>query len=212
MREAAECREPWRICKANLRLDCSQSRLGSESFCKISLAIRANPCYNKAKKGGEINMKFSHCDHNEKYLTLHDCIAKRVYFENGKLGFEFNDGFWISPDHPENNLSNLVRTDFSKVEYTLEVGADYDVTVYVFKKNLFKKTIRVEWTIQELINNINNEKCKLEFLYQYVDYNSRIVECELKFNKKPYHQECILKISAPEVSYYWNNLREECPW
>ena len=157
-------------------------------------------------------MNFSHCDKDEKYLSLHDCIAEQAYFENGKLGFEFNDGFWISPDHPESNLSNLVRTDFSKVEYTLEDGADYDVTVYVFKKNPFKKTLRVEWTIQELINNINNGKCKLEFLYQYVDYNSRIVECELKLNKKPYRQECIMKISAPETRYYWNNLRKECPW
>ena len=84
-------------------------------------------------------MNFSHCNHDEKYLTLHDCIAERAYFENGKLGFEFNDGFWISPDHPESNLSNLVRTDFSKVEYKLEDGADYDVTIYVFKKNLFNK-------------------------------------------------------------------------
>ena len=85
-------------------------------------------------------MNFSHCDKDEKYLSLYDCVAEQAYFENGKLGFEFNDGFWISPDHPESNLSNLVRTDFSKVEYTLEDGADYDVTVYVFKKNLFKKT------------------------------------------------------------------------
>ena len=168
--------------------------------------------YNEAEEGGELYMNFSHCDKDEKYLSLHDCVAEQAYFENGKLGFEFNDGFWISPDHPESNLSNLVRTDFSKVEYTLEDGADYDVTVYVFKKNLFKKTLRVEWTIQELINNINNGKCKLEFLYQYVDDNSRIVECELKLNKKPYRQECILKISAPEVSYYWNNLRADRPW
>jgi hypothetical protein len=57
-------------------------------------------------------MIFSHCDHDEKYLTLHDCIAERAYFENGKLGFEFNDGFWVSPDHPESNLSQVVRTDF----------------------------------------------------------------------------------------------------
>ena len=181
-------------------------------FERETVEIITDLWYNEVKEGGELYMNFSHCDKDEKYLSLHDCIAEQAYFENGKLGFEFNDGFWISPDHPESNLSNLVRTDFSKVEYTLEDGADYDVTVYVFKKNLFKKTIRVEWTIQELINNINNGKCKLEFLYQYVDYNSRIVECELKLNKKPYRQECIMKISAPETRYYWNNLRKECPW
>ena len=164
------------------------------------------------KKGGELPMEFSHCDNDEKHLSLHDCIAERAYFENGKLGFEFNDGFWISPDHPGSNLSNLVRTDFSKVEYTLEDGEDYDVTIYVFKKSIFIKTIRIEWTIQELLNNINSGKYKLEFLYQYVDYSSRIIECELKLDKKPYRMECVIKISAPEVSYYWNNLCEDRPW
>lgn len=157
-------------------------------------------------------MEFFHCDNCERHLSLHDCIAERAYFENGKLGFEFNDGFWISPDHPESNLPDLVRTDFSKVEYVLEDGANYDVTIYVFKKKLFKKTFRIEWTIQQLLTNINSGKYKLEFLYQYVNYNSRIVECELKLNKKPYRQECILKISAHTVSYYWNNLREDRPW
>ena len=128
------------------------------------------------------------------------------------MGFEFNDGFWVSPDHPESNLSKLVRSDFSKVEYSLENGEDYDVTVHIFKKSFWKKTIRIEWTVQELVNKINAGKCKLEFLYQYIDYNSRIVECELIIDKKPYRQECIMKISAPEVSYLWNNLCEDRHW
>lgn len=168
--------------------------------------------YNEIGKDGEVSMEFCHCDHDEKHLTLHDCIAERAYFENGKVGFKFNDGFWISPKHPESDLSTLVRTDFSKVEYTLEDGNEYDVTVYVFKKTFFKKVFRIEWTIQELVNGINNGKYKLEFLYQYIDYNSRIIECVLNFDKKPHRMECILKISASEVNYYWNNLREDRPW
>jgi len=159
-----------------------------------------------------MHTEFLHCDHSEQYLTLHDCIAERAYFENGKLGFEFDDGFWVSPNHPESRLDKLVRTDFSKVEYTLTDGKDYDVTVYVFQSSVGKKTVRTEWTLRELVNNINAGKYKLEFLYQYVEYHSRIVECELKRNKKPYHQECMLKISASEVSYYWNHLREDRPW
>ena len=169
-------------------------------------------CYNEIKEGGELYMNFSHCDKDEKYLSLHDCVAEGAYFKDRKLGFEFNDGFWISPDHPESNLSNIVRTDFSKVEFVLTDGKEYDVTIYVFKKSLFKKTIRVKWTIQELINNINSGKCKLEFIYQFLDHNTRIIECELKLDRKPYHQECILRISAPEVSYYWNNLRVDASW
>ena len=157
-------------------------------------------------------MNFSHCDKDEKYLSLHDCIAELAYLENGKLGFEFNNGFWVSPDHPESNLSNLVRTDFSRVEYSLTDGKDYDVTIYVFQRAFKKRTVGTEWMLDELIDNINLGKCKLEFLYQYLDYNTRMVECVLHFDKKPYHKWCIMKISAPEVSYYWNNLREDRPW
>lgn len=157
-------------------------------------------------------MKFSHCDHNEKHLTLHDCIAERAYLENGTLGFEFNDGFWVSPDHPESNLSELVRTDFSKVEYTLESSIGCDVVVYVFERTLFKKTVRTEWTVEQLVEKINSGKCRLEFLYQYIDCNCRIVECALRSDKKPYYRECLMWIYAPEVSYYWNNLREDRPW
>ena len=157
-------------------------------------------------------MHYSHCDQNEQDLSLHDCVAERAYFENGRLGFEFPDGFWISPDHPASDLSNLVRTDYSKVEYVLAFGDDCDVTVYVFEKSCFKKSIRTEWTVRELVDKINTGKCRLEFLYQYLDYNARIVECELKTDKKPYRKECLLKISAPEVHYYWNHLRKDCPW
>ena len=157
-------------------------------------------------------MNFAHCDTDEKYLTLHDCVAERAYFENGKLGFEFNDGFWISPNHPESNLSAPVRTDFSKAEYTLKDGKDYDVTVYIFTRSFGKKTVGSEWTVDELVDKINSGKCKLEFLYQYLDYDARMVECELHFDEEPYHQGCIMKISAPKVNYYWNNLREDRQW
>ena len=87
-------------------------------------------------------MDYTHCDHSEDYLNLHDCIAERAFCEDGRLSFEFGDGFWILPDHPESNLPNPVRTDRSKVEYTLENGEDCDVTVYAFDKSFFKKVIR----------------------------------------------------------------------
>ena len=156
-------------------------------------------------------MTFSHLDHDEKYLALHDCIAKRAYFENGKLGFEFEDGFWISPDHPKSNLTKMVRTDFSKVEYTLMDGKDYDVVVYVFTHAFDKRTTGEEWTLRELLDAINSQKCELEFLYQYLDFHARIVECDLNFHQAS-HKKCLIKITAREVAYYWNNLREDRPW
>ena len=157
-------------------------------------------------------MQFTHCDHNEQFLSLHDCIAEQAYLTEGKLGFTLAEGFWISPDHPESDLDRLVRTDFAKVEYALTDGQEYDVTAYVFKRSFSGEISGKEWPLGELIDAINAGAHKLEFLYQYLDFNSRIVECELISAQEPYRQTCILKISAPEVRYYWNNLRADRPW
>jgi hypothetical protein len=80
----------------------------------ISLEKLSDLWYNEAMKGGGLSMKFSHCGTDEKYLSLHDCIAERTYFEKGKLGFEFNDGFWVSPDHPESNFIQSCKNGFFK--------------------------------------------------------------------------------------------------
>ena len=157
-------------------------------------------------------MCFTHCDRDEAYISLHDCIADKAYFENGKLGFELSDGFWILPDHPESNLAGTARTDASKVEYTLYRGDRWDIIIYVFEKTLFKRTVRKEWTPEKLVNEINKGKCKLEFLYQYRDPFSIVLECELRFCKNPYFRECVIKISGTQTDYYWNDLRKDCPW
>lgn len=157
-------------------------------------------------------MKFTHCDTNENYISLHDCKAERAYFDNGILGFDFSDGFWITPDHPESNLDVLVRTDASKVEYVLERGEEFDVIVFVFEKNAFKQTVRKEWSVQKLVDSINSGKVTIEFLYQYTDGYTRIAECHLWSRKKPYSRECVLKIDTSKARYYWNNILEDRVW
>ena len=157
-------------------------------------------------------MEFAHCDTSSAYLSLHDCIAEKAYFADGKLGFLLSDGFWISPDHPESDLSALVRTDAAKVEYTLEDGEDYDVTVYVFERTLFGRTMRVEWPLQTLLEKLNSGTCKLEFIYRYTDGCSEVMECDLHYDRRPYRKECVLKISAPQVRYFWNRLCKDRTW
>lgn len=156
--------------------------------------------------------RFLHCDTDDELINLHDCKAERAVFGSGVLEFDFGDGFWISPDHSESNLSELVRTDRSKVEFRLIDGDEYDVTVFVFERNIFKQTVRKEWSVQKLVDSINSGEVTIEFLYQYSDGYARIVQCHLWSHKKPYSRECILKIDAPEVRYYWNNIIEDRVW
>ena len=157
-------------------------------------------------------MKFLHCDNSDKHIILHDCIAEKAYFQNGILGFEFEDGFWVSPEHPESDSSTFVKTDFSKAEFVLGRGSEFDITVYVFQRCIFGTTVRKEWKIDKLIDKINSGKCKIEFLYNYEDDGLRIIECYLRFDKRPYFAECQLKLFAPQINYYWNKMLEDRVW
>ena len=86
-----------------------------------------------------------------------------------------------------------------------------DITVYVFyrKRN---KAIRKEWSADKLLKRINSGKYSLEFLYQYRDFNSRILKCMLVKGKKRYFRECEIIIATDKVTYCWNKLCEDRKW
>lgn len=153
---------------------------------------------------------YKHCD-NDEFISLHDCHATKVLFENGILTFGFEDGFWIVPGHPENVTDKTIRTDSAEVQFVLEFGDEYDVNCYVFHKK-FRKTIREEWELAKLIGCINDKNDTLEFLYQYKSDHSMMIECWLWSKKKPYHRECELKLSLTDVKYYWNDLQKDREW
>ena len=157
-------------------------------------------------------MAFLHCDSDENLFSLHDCITDRVYFADNVLSFDFPDGFWVPPEHPAGIADKVVRTDASKVTYTL-IDDEYDVTIYVFEKSLFGQIVRKEWSIGDLVDKINSGKCKLEFLYRYNQGEHNAVwRCNLRVNKKPYFKDCWIEITYASVLYEWNELRKDRTW
>lgn len=147
-------------------------------------------------------------------LTLHDCIADKISYNNNFLSFSFPDGFWIFPDHEVNNLDKFVRTDLSQVDFYINNNDSSfdDVYVEVFSKNIFKKTIVEKWSLDELIKAVNSGDYQLEFVYQYRTYFEQMWYCTFRYKGKWMHNECYLHIPSAEATYRWNNLREECVW
>lgn len=154
---------------------------------------------------------YKHCDVSDEYISLHDCHAESISYEDGVIRFVFPDGIWVTNEHPSNELDKIVRTDMAEVKFYLEYDCEDDITTYIFEQKL-KKTFREEWELSKLMDYVNNKKCRLEFLYEYKGYNSMIIECWLWSSKKPYHRECELKLQIKGVNYCWNNLCENREW
>ena len=150
--------------------------------------------------------------HN-KELTLHDCIADKITFENKALRFYLPDGFWVTPHHKENLTNKVVRTDASVVNFTVE--DINEITVRVFTKNTWcwsrKETAEI-WHIDQLISAINNNKCTIEFITQYRTYGEQLWQCVIHSPKKPYYRECQIYLPNATANYCWNKLCLDREW
>ncbi|MBQ8830447.1 MAG: hypothetical protein IJ017_02490 [Oscillospiraceae bacterium] len=147
-----------------------------------------------------------------KELSLHDCVADKITYENGVLSFNLPEGFWITTNHDANDLENVIRTDSARVDFRVDDILDVSVDVYIRKRNIIKRTIVQYWDAQDLIDAVNSGKCTIEFIYQYRTFFEQMWQCVIRSEKKPYYRECYLHIPGTEVIYRWNNLRPDHTW
>ncbi len=162
------------------------------------------------------DIEFIHNDpdsFHDTYLTLHDCVADRIYYNKKVLSFSFPEGFWIFPEHEASNLDNTVRTDSSQADFYINNDENFEnVYVEVFSKGIFIKTFVEKWSLNELINAVNSGGYQLEFIYQYRTYFEQMWYCALHYKGKLRYKECYIHIPKAEAVYCWNNLREDCVW
>ena len=163
-----------------------------------------------------VNETFKNIDPDDfhgKELSLHDCIANRISVEKNIIRFILPDGFWITPDHGENDCGKVVRTDASAVEFSV---ADISgVTAWMFTEERFwglKKSRAETWGLAQLIAALNEKNCTLEFVTQYRSFYEQLWYCVIHSDKKPYYRECYLHLPRANASFYWNRLCEEREW
>lgn len=156
---------------------------------------------------------FTHNDpdhyHDEK-LLLHDCTAEKILYKDGVLRLYFPEGFWVTPNHEESGLDKTVRTDAAQVDFC--VKDINDISIHVYTRTAFKRTMVTYWNAGDLIDAVNSGKCTIEFIYQYRTYFEQMWRCDLCFQKRPYCGECQLHIPGAKATYRWNHLRPECEW
>ena len=148
-----------------------------------------------------------------KELTLHDCIADKILFENNTLRFYLPDGFWVTPNHKRNSSEKILQTDASIVDFFIEDIGDVTVRVFTRNKCLWSKKTNVEiWDVKQLIASVNSGKCTIEFITQYRTYGEQMWHCEIRSKKKPYYRECQLHLPNTNATFYWNNLCLDREW
>jgi len=149
---------------------------------------------------------YRHCDSDEEHISIHDCKAVKAKYKNNTLSFVFEEGLWLGAEYKENITGEPVKTGPAKVQFQTE--ADDELKFYVFIQKR-KKTIREEWDIDKFLKKINSSSVSIEFLYQYKNNHSRIIECCIWSGKKVDIAECEIRISPKKVFFMWDRLSDE---
>jgi len=159
---------------------------------------------------------FKHIDPDEyhgKELTLHDCIADKISFQNNNLCFYLPDGFWVTTHHKANLSGKVVRTDASVVDFSINDIDDIILRVFTRYRWLwFRKTSVEIWDMEQLIALVSSGKCTVEFITQYRTYGEQMWHCAIRSNQKPYYRECQLHLPETEATFFWNDLRLDREW
>lgn len=155
---------------------------------------------------------YKHCDLDDSCISLHDCHAEKISFDNGVLSFFFPDGFWITGQHAQNKSKDIVLTDSAQVDFQI-IGKDIDgIEISIFREKKSGKVIREDWEPINFINAVNCGDYRIEFITQYKSFQSVLFKCWVWFDKSPYHAECEIILNTENVAYNWNQLRYDCVW
>ncbi|MBQ8965314.1 hypothetical protein [Ruminococcus sp.] len=143
-------------------------------------------------------------------IGLHDCRATEFWYDDSTLTFVFDEGFCVLADNRYNDLKKNAYTGRAELEFKASYkDIETNMTVYIFTDTEDKnKSIRERISLEQFRDMINSG-AELEFLYSYKGYMTYLFECWLWCDTTPHTKECMIIISADEVTYKWNELLPE---
>ena len=158
-------------------------------------------------------MSYLHSSPLTPYLTLHDCPSDQITHTDGILRFRLPDGLWISPEHVANPHGKLLRSDEARVEFALPDLRDGMVWVFERRRGLFgSKTTVSYWTMEQLMEAVNERGAIFEFVTQYNAYGEQMWYGALRSRRRPYYREIQLYLPCTEAICHWNQIRIDREW
>ena len=114
-------------------------------------------------------MEYEFTSTDKEKFSLHDCFAKSVELTGDRLVFRLPEGFYCmdySKDWP--------NTGKAEVEFIIDKMRGASFNLFVEEDG---KTVRNEFTIEQLVEKINNNEWELEFAYRYDGYQEILYKC-----------------------------------
>lgn len=143
-------------------------------------------------------MQYEYSSTDKDGFSLHDCRATSAELMDERLLFRFPNGIFY-----EGYSDDWPNTGKAEVEFAIEPMRG--VSVYLFAESE-GKTVRKEYTIEQVIEKVNKHQWEIEFAYRYDGYEEVLYKCWIWENKGPWTYECELWIGTKEHTIFkWDS-------
>lgn len=147
-------------------------------------------------------------------IGLHDCKSDFIKVDGVDLKIDFPDGIKLCPGNKHNENNFPVKTGQAQLCFHgLYDEMEFD-EIYVYKTiRLFGKIIfcqRIQFETKEFLKLFEKGKYELEFTSEWHAPMSSIYKCMIcKKGSERKAQECEIEITARNIEYKWNEIKNE---
>ena len=130
-------------------------------------------------------------------VDLHDCRTNKILYEDQAITFYFPDGFYYIKD------STAMENRNAEMRCHMVDKYEGNFNVYIYRKTIFGKTIREDWT-DRFVSAVNRGEFEYEFVSTYRAYHSILFQGYVWRKKKPWWMECEIELHVDEITYCWD--------
>lgn len=147
-------------------------------------------------------MQYEYTSKDKDRFSLHDCRALSAGFSDGILTFRFPDGIFCA-----DYSNDWPNTGKAQVEFTVDPMRGVCFYLFISAEG---KTIRQEYTVEQLAEKINTHEWELEFAYRYDGFEEILYTGWIWAEQKPWTYECELWVGSREDTVFrWDPPAEQ---
>lgn len=135
-------------------------------------------------------------------VSLHDCRASKISYEDGFVTFFFPDGFYLLDG------GGATLTGDATMRCRLIYRVDDDFAVRSEKRTFLGKIVR-EVDPHKFVDTVNEENRSFEFVSTYRSYEFILFTGCLWSDKAPHVRDYEIELHTDEIEYSWKGRPDE---
>lgn len=140
-------------------------------------------------------------------ISLHDCDISDITLTNNSVSFQFEEGFWVTPNNKYSQSKQTIRTRQARMTamgmgtFKVVWAEPYSVSKIPFPKETVNQSLE-----ETLVDNIRNNRWRVE-INSLISANQQMeINCYIYMDYPPHNSALTICFDFHYVEYCWDKF------